>query len=429
MSWICCFPCMVCIKVQSRREKRMARRQQDLEASLSTSEPAADRGMANPRHWPAEMPYAPVHQQVEFQQVELLDSNIPFHDGYSVGLTPPRKGGILSGARRLLGKANVSRKIYARSDTFYSDTSQERGWEMLDGSKAQEDVYQEPVDEGLNSTLCGPPTEKLSLSTGSAAFTITGPSRDTKQEPGVGSYDSGAALDLGDWVTDCIKEDEDGGFEWQPDEVEEVPTTEPLGASNVSLQIPSTPGGVGNDRSYLQPMPSLSPSSVGESPSNSYYAQDTPRSIEGYSGSWHYDGLPRTTDAYLEPQWPAAPPQTTNPYPGYGPSGLPGPQLPEIPEVDMPDPMAFIIGPSSHQSTEIPDVVMPDVGYTPSMTDPTGISTDNSPSGGFSEPDQDGPPFECPTCKKTYERRCDLTYEFTKLPHPAPKSITSETDG
>jgi len=189
LSWICCFPCMVCISVQSRREKRMARRQQDLEASLSTSEPAATRGLAPARQWPVEIPYAPVYQ------AELLESSISYPPEHGSELTPPRKGGLLGGARRFLRKTSLTGKIYARSGlAYYSDVShQERGWEMmLDGPRAQgevREIYPDLVDEGINSTLCGPsdPAEDLSTPTGFATSggghggTNTTPLPDTRQ--------------------------------------------------------------------------------------------------------------------------------------------------------------------------------------------------------------------------------------------------------
>ncbi|KAI9766522.1 MAG: hypothetical protein M1840_006479 [Geoglossum simile] len=442
LSWICCLPCMVCISVRSRRERCMARRQRDLEASLSTSEPAAFRGIAPPGQWPMEMPYAPVHQ------AELLESTISFPPKHGNELTPPRKGGLLGGARSLLRKANFRRKIHARSGlAYYSDVShQERGWEMmLDGSKSQgevREIYPDLVDEGINSTLCGPsePAEDLSTPTGSTSFSgghgsaNTAPLPDTKQE----GCDNGVALDDSSWVTPYMK-DEHGDeiydvVHWQEDEASVIPTIESPEVPHMTSQIPTTPGGFGNDSSYLPyPLPSLSPSSVGESPANSFYAHDTPQEpTDMYLGVWGHDGLPQMTDGYLGPRGYAGPPQPANPYPGYSPPSLPASHPNEISGVDMPDPNAYIYGPPNPQFPEIPEVPMPDAGHTPSATDPSGISTENSPSGGFSEPDQDGSRFQCPKCLKSYDRKCDLTYESTKSfpthPYLICTTIASETN-
>jgi len=149
-------------------------------------------------------------------------------------------------------------------------------------------------------------------------------------------------------------------------------------------------------------MPSLSPSSVGESPANSFYAQNTPQEpADMYSGSWSPGRFTQMTDPYSDTRGYVPPPQRANPY-------FPGAQLNEIPGAIMPDAGTYIYGPPGPPYIGTPDVPMLDASHPPSVTDPSGVSTENSPSGGFSEPDQDGR-FQCADCPKSYDRKCDLT--------------------
>jgi hypothetical protein len=165
---------------------------------------------------------------------------------------------------------------------------------------------------------------------------------------------------------------------------------------------------------------------------NNNIAHDTPREpTDMYSGSWNCGELSRTTDAYLDPRGYAAPLRTANPYLEYGSSSLSSSHPNGIPEVDMPDPHNYMYSLPNLQFPEIPEVAMPDMEHTPSATDPSGVSTENSPSGGFSEPDQDGSRFQCTTCLKTYDRRCDLRYESARLflrLYLTCTTITSETN-
>jgi hypothetical protein len=78
----------------------------------------------------------------------------------------------------------------------------------------------------------------------------------------------------GDEVYDAVQ--------WQKNDMDVIPTIESQEVLHMTPQIPTTPGGVDNESGYLpHPMPSLSPSSVGESPGNSSYGM-------AFGFGWHH---------------------------------------------------------------------------------------------------------------------------------------------
>ncbi|KAH0543489.1 hypothetical protein FGG08_002157 [Glutinoglossum americanum] len=210
-SWIFCFPCMVCLFVQSREEKRKAHlRQKDLEAS-SIQEIASPRGVAE-GHWPVGHQYTPVNR------VEL-ESSLPL-PVECVELAPPHHEGPLGEPRLLKNKISSRKSPDRTSYPLYTDVREEEwnqevapgGWKPREDDR---EVRSEPED-GIDATLYKPTklTEELEPPTGSAVpWTDDGPAppshyiyRASAKEHDADPDGAGVALDDAEWLTNALNQ-------------------------------------------------------------------------------------------------------------------------------------------------------------------------------------------------------------------------------